>query len=256
VPTDEQVNRIVDLAGVALNAYRPGKRLYEALNPAFGQPEGGGLLVEIETTSQNLRYVTAVLDAAQLAFDAAAVAVLYAAEVPDYAAREPDIEFLRKLAREPTWSLEIEESGVGSFRVKLRGAFGTAEGRNRVLGIAGLAATILTVVIPHVAVPALIVIGGAVYANDAFGKALDSILDKHLRQTEPSLPSEPKAKVQAMRINGANRKQAHSEFTTELDELGRDAASHVLASIDGESLAAAGVERITIEVTINLQKAA
>jgi hypothetical protein len=256
VPTDEQVNRIVDLAGVALKAYRPDRRLYDALNPAFGQSEGGTLLFEIETNSQNLRYVTSVLDAVQLAFDAAAVAVLYATEVPDHAARERDSERLRELALEPTWSLEIEESGVGSFRVKLRGLVGTAEGRNRLLAVAGLAATILTPVIPGVAVTALIVIGGLVYANDAFGEALDAILDSHLRKTEPPEPTEPRARVKVMHENNVNRHLAHAELATELEELKRDGAVQVLASIDRESLAAAGVESIKIEVTINLQKAA
>lgn len=258
VPTDEQVNRVVDLAGVALNAYRPDRRLYDALNPALdGQPEGGELLVEIEGTSQNLRHVTAVLETAQLIFDAAAVAVLYAAEVPDYATREPDIEHLQRLAREPTWTLEIEQFTTGSFRVKLRGLFGTAEGRNKVLAVAGVAATLLIPIVPGVALTALVVINGVQQANAAFGEALDKILDDHLRRTEPPLPQEPRAQVRAARTAGQRRHGAHREFAEELAGLERsNVADHVAVSVDLQSLAAAGVRSITVEVKISLQPAA
>lgn len=258
MPTDEQVNRVVDLAGVALNAYRPDRRLYDALNPALdGQPEGGELFVEIEGTSQNLRHVTAVLETAQLIFDAAAVAVLYAAEVPDYATREPDIEFLRKLTREPTWALEIEQFDTGSFRVRLRGIFGTAEGRNKVLAVAGVFATLLIPVVPGVALTALVVINGVQFANAAFGEALDKMLDDHLRRSEPPQPKEPRARVRAMHKANQERGEAHREFAEELAGLERsNVADLIAASVDLQSLVAAGVRSITVEVKISLQPAA
>lgn len=257
VSTDEQVKRVAGLAGVALTAYRPDRRLYDALNPALdGQPEGGDLLLEIEGTSQNLRHVTAVLETVQLAFDAAAVAVLYAAEYPDYATREPDIEFLQKLAREPTWALEIEQFDIGSFRVKLRGLFGTTEGRNKVLAIAGVAATILIPIVPGVALTALIVINGVQIANAAFGDALDRVLDRHLRHTEPRLPREPRDRVRAMSRAGQERSRAQSEFAEELAGLEGRVADHLVVSVDHGSLADAGVKSITVEVNIYLQPAA
>jgi hypothetical protein len=257
VPTDEQVDQIVELAGVVLDAYRPGKRLYDALNPALdGEPEGELLLVEIEGTSRNLRYVTAALSTVQLAFDAAAVAVLYRAEVPDQTVQEPDIELLQSLARRPMWTLEIEEFGTGSFRVKLRGLFSTRQGRTKLLAVAGVAAAILVPIVPGVAATALIIIDGLVYANEAFGDALDKVLDRHLRRTQQPMPQDSKERVQALHRANVERNRARDELAKELDGLGRDAANRALASVDRESLAAAGVKGITIEVNINLQPAA
>jgi hypothetical protein len=257
VATDQQVNRIVGLAGVALNAYRPDRRLYDALNPALdGQPEGGEFFVQIDGTSQDLRHVTAVLETVQLAFDAAAVAVLYAAEVPDYATREPDIELLQRLAREPTWALEIEQFNTGNYRVSLRGLFGTAKGRNKVLAVAGVAATILIPIVPGAALTALVVINGVQFANAAFGEALDKFLDDHLSRTGPPWPQEPKARVRAMRIENQERAEAKRELAEEVAGLERNVADHVAASVDLQSLAAAGVRSITVEVKISLQPAA
>lgn len=258
MPTDEQVNQIADLAAVVLNTYRPGTSLYDALNPSLdGEPEGEALLLEIEGTTQNLRHVTAALSTVQLAFDAAAVAVLYRAEAPNDTTQGHDTKLLQSLARTPTWTLEIEEFDTGSFRVKLRGLFTTKQGRNKILAVAGIAAAILVPIVPGVAAVALIVIDGLVYANEVFGDALDKILDRHLRQTtQPSTAQKPKERVRALHEANVVRNRARAELAKELDGLGRDAASHVLASVDRESLAAAGVKSISVEVNIKLEPAA
>jgi len=110
--------------------------------------------------------------------------------------------------------------------------------------------------VPGVAATALIIIDGLVYANEAFGDALDKILDRHLRQTQPSMPQEPKERVKALHETNVERNRARVELAKELDGLGRAAADQVLASVDRESHAAAGVKSITVEVNIDLQPAA
>jgi len=106
------------------------------------------------------------------------------------------------------------------------------------------------------AMTALIIINGLQYANGSLGEVLDKFLDDHLDRTQPPLPQKPRDQVPARHDRIVERNRAHNELAEELGSLERDAADHVLASVDRESLAAAGVRSITVEVRINLQTAA
>jgi hypothetical protein len=79
--TSEYIDSVVALADKTLDAYQPGSLLHRALQPLDDDDrlEDGTLFATIEGDSKDLRSVTAVLGAVQLAFDAAMVVVSYAA---------------------------------------------------------------------------------------------------------------------------------------------------------------------------------
>ena len=186
MPTDEYIGKVVDLADATLDAYRPERLLYQALQPLDDEdpPEDGTFYAFVAGESNDLRGVTATFDAIRLAFDAAVVVVSYAETQPGSDDGEMRRDFLRRLAAEPTWTLEIESLSAGSFKGVFKAVFVKKRGRSSLIAIAGIAGAILTAVVPPVGVVTLVVVTGVECANLLVDNVLEARLEKRIKSAE------------------------------------------------------------------------
>lgn len=251
MPADSYIDNVVALASLALDAYRPGRGLYNALQPDDdNQSEGETLLIAIEGGSKDLRSVAAVFDAVQLVFDAAAVAVLYATELPDNTDYERNVTLLRNLASEPAWTLEIEALSGGSFSIKLRALFDTTSGRVNLLAVAGLAAVIFSVLLPPVAMP-LLVVTGLGYAEQLVDGALKDLLERHRHRQEQPEPAEPEDRQRRQLREHEKRSRqntANEHLKTEVKNLRATVADLAQRVVDLEAVNAANVTTARFDV--------
>jgi hypothetical protein len=257
MPREGYLDSVVALADKVLDVYQPDQRLYYALELDDDElPQGGTFRLTIEGGSNDLRSFTAVLDAAQLAFDAAAVAVRYIAEPPDNAGNERNTTYLRNLASAPAWALEIERLSAGSFSVKLKAVFGR-RGRQNILAVAGIAAVILTVFVPPVGGVATLVVTGLGAADVLVDNALEGRQERKIRREQADhtkSEDEKRRRLQELHEKGV-RDTARANLRSGVKNLRSEVAELVPRVADPEAIDAANVTAIRVDVEASDQAA-
>jgi hypothetical protein len=263
MPTEAYLDSVVALADKVLDVYQPDQRLYYVLQLDDDElPQGGTfhLTIEggrtIEGGSDDLRSFTAVLDAAQLAFDAAAVAVRYVAEPPDNAGNEHNTTYLRNLASTPAWTLEIEGLSAGSFSVKLKSVFGR-RGRQNILAVAGIAALILTVVVPPVGGVATLAVTGLGAADQLVDNALEGRQQRKIQRQRANYVKSENAKdrrIQELHEEGV-QKTAKANLQSGVKNLRSEVTKLAPRVVEPEAIDAARVTAIRVNVEADDQAA-
>jgi len=257
MPTEGYLDSVVSLADKVLDVYQPDQRLYYALHLDDDElPQGGTFHLTIEGGSNDLRSFTAVLDAAQLAFDAAAVAVRYVAEPPDNAGNERNTTYLRNLASAPAWTLEIEELSAGSFSVKLKAVFGR-RGRQNILAVAGIAAVILTVFVPPVGGVATLAVTGLGSVNGLVDNALEGRQERKIQREQAERTKsedERLRRLQEQHEKGV-RNTARANLQSGVKSLRSEVTELAPRVVDPEAIDAANVTAIRVDVETGDQAA-
>jgi hypothetical protein len=258
MPTEAYLDSVVALADKVLDVYQPDQRLYYALQLDDDElPQGGTFHLTIEGGSNDLRGFTAVLDAAQLAFDAAAVAVRYVAEPPDNAGNERNTTYLRNLASAPEWTLEIEELSTGSFLVKVKSVFTTKRGRQNILAVAGIAAAITTVFVPPVGGAAMLVITGLGGAEALVDNAVEARQENKLRREQAKQPKPSGERDQYIQRNHHQsvRDTARANLQNEVKKLRSEVTKTAPSVVDPVAIGEARVTKTRVEVQASGQAA-
>jgi hypothetical protein len=144
-------------------AYRPDHPFFDILQSNEGFDE---ITIDISGKTSSLRQAIAALDAVQLAVDAAAATVEYRVLYGDDANEDAVRGRLRALAPDPVWELQIIELSSGSFRAKLKAVVSSPAARRKALAVAGLAAAVLTAIIPPAGAIAGAVVSLAIVVNE------------------------------------------------------------------------------------------
>lgn len=265
MPAPALVDDAIDLAAASLGfgleegnrtAYRPGTWMYRILEESEDE-EFDELTIEISGQSSILGETLAALDAVQLAFSAAVAAVEYRIDYAgDFQERGGDAEVdvvrdrLRALVADPSWELQILELQAGSFKGIFK-AVTSKEGRKQLLGVAGIAVAVLTLIcIPGGAVGS-IVLAGAAEANNV----ADFIGDRMKKKQEATRKSagnhgdDSKSKL----ARTADNSQLHRvlEDLEQLKAKFDEVQTQQLKMMDEIKVRDARIE----ELTIKLQKA-
>jgi len=250
MPAEVYLDSVVALTDKVLDVYQPDQRLYYALQLDDDEfPRGGTFHLSIEGGSNHLRSFTAVLDAAQLAFDAAAAAVRYAAESPDNAWNERNTTYLRNLASAPAWTLEIERLSAGSFSVELKAVF-DRRGRQNILAVAGIAAVILTVLVPPVGGVATLVVTGLGAADVLVDNALEGRQERKIRREQAGhtkSEDEKRRRLQELLEQGV-RDTARVNLQSGVENLRSGVSELAPRVVDPEAIDAANVTAIRVDV--------
>jgi hypothetical protein len=268
--TSEYIDSVVALADKTLDAYQPDSLLHRALQPLDDDDrlEDGTLFATIEGGSKDLRSVTAVLGAVQLAFDAAMVVVSYAAELPGGDEDAQNTDFLRNLASNPTWTLEIEELADGTFKASFKALFTTKRGRSDLLQAATIATVILAGLVPPLGLPLLVVTGLAAAVTlaentleneDILENTVEKLLDRRQERQakpEPSEPTTPKTEKHRSHQRASKRNTRNVKLQEEITRLQNEVAGLTNQVVDLQAARAANVTVIRFEVAAGGQAVA